>query len=256
MVVNSEPSDFNKPPGQDIHGKAPEELHAIHGYRLFNGPVAVIFGNESYFPIVHVQDTIISNGHPVRVLPQVFDHMVGICQRRFAVYHPFGLIGLLNLIIEQGKLVFFAQRAFEAVEELSFKSFAQLMYRIEILTRMPNVFPSSIQRIAGSRNKAMHVRVQREVLSPGVQHSHRPGFCSKMRVSERAERVPDRSKEQVVIQPLVVQANGIQLVRHRKDDVVMLHGQGAMHQVVDPESLFGRLTFGTMPVAAKSSLSS
>jgi hypothetical protein len=30
----------------------------------------------------------------------------------------------------------------------------------------------------------------------------------------------------------------------------MLYGQGVLHQVVNPESLFGSLTFRAMPVAA------
>src|SRR6056297_2989293 len=34
-----------------------------------------------------------------------------------------------------------------------------------------------------------------------------------------------------------------------KYNVVMLYGQGVLHQVVDPECLFGSLTFRAMPVA-------
>jgi hypothetical protein len=47
-----------------------------------------------------------------------------------------------------------------------------------------------------------------------------------------------------------VQANGIQLVWHREYNVVMLNGQGVLHQVVNPECLFCSLAFRTMPVAA------
>ena len=35
VVVNAEAPDFNKPPGQDVHGKAPEEFFSIEGNRLF-----------------------------------------------------------------------------------------------------------------------------------------------------------------------------------------------------------------------------
>jgi surface antigen len=80
MVVNTEPSDLDKPPGQDVQGKASEELNAIHGKRLFDGPVAVIFGNEGYFSISNVQDALVGDGYPVGVLPQVFYNMLSAYQ--------------------------------------------------------------------------------------------------------------------------------------------------------------------------------
>lgn len=39
------------------------------------------------------------------------------------------------------------------------------------------------------------------------------------------------------------------MVGHCKNNVIMLNWQGALHQVVNPEGLFGRLTLGAMPVA-------
>ena len=46
-----------------------------------------------------------------------------------------------------------------------------------------------------------------------------------------------------------MQANSIQLVGHCKYNVIMFNRQGALHQVIDPECLFGSLTFRAMPVA-------
>jgi hypothetical protein len=47
-----------------------------------------------------------------------------------------------------------------------------------------------------------------------------------------------------------MQANVIQLVWHSEYNVVMFYWQGALHQVVNPECLFGSLTFRAVPVAA------
>jgi hypothetical protein len=82
-----------------------------------------------------------------------------------------------------------------------------------------------------------------------VQYRYRTGFSAKMRVSKRPKCIPDRSKKQVVIPSLIVQANGIQHMWHCKHNVVVLYRKGVMHQVVNPEGLFGRLAFWTMPVA-------
>jgi len=95
-----------------MHGKASQELHPIEGNGLFDGPVAVIFGQEGYPSIGNVQDALVGNGHPVGVLAQVPDHVAGTCQRGFAVDHPFGLESLLYLAVNKGKLVLLPQGAF------------------------------------------------------------------------------------------------------------------------------------------------
>ncbi|GET35247.1 hypothetical protein PbJCM13498_41100 [Prolixibacter bellariivorans] len=88
MVVNTEPTDFDKSFWQDVHGKPSQELNSIECDGLFDGPVAVIFGNESYFTIGNVQDALIGNGHPVGVLSQVFHHLCRSEEGLFAVHHP------------------------------------------------------------------------------------------------------------------------------------------------------------------------
>ena len=67
MVINSEPADLNKTPGQDVQSKTAQELNAIEGYRFFYSPVAVIFGNECDITIGNIEDALVCNGHPVCV---------------------------------------------------------------------------------------------------------------------------------------------------------------------------------------------
>jgi len=108
MVVNTKTADFDKPPGQDVQGKASEEFNPIKGNRLFDSPVAVILCQKGHLPVGDVQDSLVGNGYPVGILAQVSDHMLSACQRRFAVYDPFGLISLLYLAVKEGKLVLFS----------------------------------------------------------------------------------------------------------------------------------------------------
>lgn len=42
-IVNAKPPYFHKSPGQDVHGKASQELNTIKGNRLLNSLVAVVF---------------------------------------------------------------------------------------------------------------------------------------------------------------------------------------------------------------------
>ena len=136
MVVNTIPTDLYKSFWQDVHGKPAQEFNTIEDNRLFDGPVAVIFGNESYLSIFYVQDALICNCHPVSVLTKIFNNVFSICHRRFAMYHPGGFICCLHLVVEQGQLIMFSQGTFKAVEELAFKGIAKLMHRIKVFTGM------------------------------------------------------------------------------------------------------------------------
>lgn len=80
MVVNTEATDFDKPSGQDVQGKASEEFNPVKGNRLFNGPVPIILCQEGYPATGNIQDALIGNGYPVGVLPQVSDHVPDACQ--------------------------------------------------------------------------------------------------------------------------------------------------------------------------------
>jgi hypothetical protein len=101
VVIYSEPSDFYKPAGQNMLGKPSQELNAIECNGFPDGPVAIIFGNKSYFVTGDIQDAVIADCHAMGVLSQVSNHVFGACQRWFAMYHPPGFISCLHLIVKQ-----------------------------------------------------------------------------------------------------------------------------------------------------------
>jgi len=61
--------------------------------------------------------------------------------------------------VEQRQFILLSQGAFQAIEEPALKSLTQLMYRIQIVTRMFYVFPLSIEGIPGCRNDAVDMWV-------------------------------------------------------------------------------------------------
>ncbi len=124
MVVNTKTPDLDKPPGQNMQYKPSQELDAIDGNGLFDGPVPIILCQEGYPATGNIQDALVGNGYPVGVLAQVPDHVLSACQGRFAVNHPFGLIRCLQVLVEQGKFVLLSQSAFKTVQEPAFKSSA------------------------------------------------------------------------------------------------------------------------------------
>jgi len=69
------------------------------------------------------------------------------------------------------------------------------------------------------------MRMQREVLSPGVQHAQGTGLHTVSGVAKGAQRVPGSLEERVVVQPAVVQTQPVELVWYGEDQVVVPYWQ-------------------------------
>ena len=82
------------------------------------------------------------------------------------MYHPPGSVCLLDIVVEECQGILLSQGTFETVEESSLEGIAELVNRIEVISRMPDVFPPAIKGVSGSRDNTMNVRVQTEVLPP------------------------------------------------------------------------------------------
>ena len=159
MIINTIVPDFHKPGWQNMQGEPAQELHSVEDYWLFNSTVPVVFGKEGHLSVSDVQKALVCNRYPVRILPEVFHHVIRTGQRRFAIHNPTGVVRLLYIFVEQRKFILLTQGALQAVEEFALKGITQLMYRIQILARMANVLPPTIKRISGSRNNTVNVWV-------------------------------------------------------------------------------------------------
>lgn len=116
VIVNPEMAYFDKPNRQDMLRKAADKFSSIERYRLFNTLIGVVFGNEGHFAIGNGKNPLIGDGHPMGVLSQISHHVIGICQRWFAVDYPFEVVSLLNDMVEKRQMIGFSQRPFQTVE--------------------------------------------------------------------------------------------------------------------------------------------
>ncbi len=160
MVVYSKPSDSHKPFRHNMHTEPPEELNPFHVYWFFFGFVAVVFSNEFDMCIRNIQYALVCNGNPVRVLPKVLHYMPGTGHGCFAVDNPFGFIGLFHMLLKSTRHIHFIQFPFDAVQELAFECAAQLVYRVQVVVVLADMFPSTLEGIPYSRNNAMDVWMQ------------------------------------------------------------------------------------------------
>jgi hypothetical protein len=61
--------------------------------------------------------------------------------------------------------------------------------------------------------------------------------------------MPHGLKVQIVKQPVIEQPESIQQMRHGENNMKMFYRQCFTHQLLNPDGLFSRLTFRTMPIA-------
>ena len=86
-------------------------------------------------------------------------------------------------------------------------------------------------------------------MSPGMQHRNSTTLNTVMCIAETSQYRPHRLKHQLVKHCCVPYTNFIQTMRQGEYDVVMLHRQGRLRELFNPQGLFGTLTLRTMPVA-------
>ncbi len=97
------------------------------------------------------------------------------------------------------------------------------MYRIKVVIVDANAFPIALERITHSRDNTMDMWMQRQVLTPGMQHTNSAAFNTIMGITKATERSPNSRKQQLVIHTPVKQANRVQIVRQGENNVVMLY---------------------------------
>ncbi len=108
---------------------------------------------------------------------------------------------------------------------------------------MTNVFPLPLRVYPAAVDNTMDMWVETQVLTPGMQNTI--ALFQRQNASSRMNGAYSRPHQRANRNTFfAVQANGIQLVRHGKNHVVVFNRQGAVNQVVDPESLFCSLASG------------
>lgn len=80
--------DFDESIGQDVEEKTPNELGCIQDHELDLIVVVAISIFEGHFIAFDLDQTVVGDGYPVAVSPQILHEGFGIAERGFAVYVP------------------------------------------------------------------------------------------------------------------------------------------------------------------------
>jgi len=110
----------------------------------------------------------------------------------------------------------------------------------------------AIWRQTSAGDNTVQVRVQKQVLTPGVQNRREADLSSQSPHVGGQRQQGGRSgvEEQIVKERGILQHHGVQCMRQREDDMEVRHRQEAVEPSFNPGRLLGCLTLGAMAVAA------
>ena len=95
----------------------------------------------------------------------------------------------------------------------------------------------------------MDMRMQTQVLSPGMKNTDGSRLRCVMAIAERSQCIPHSSKQSIV-KPFAIQhTNSMECLWNGKDYMIMTDRIGMTYSILDPERLFGSLALGTVTIA-------
>ena len=130
------------------------------------------YGGKGVTKAVNNVNTVIADAYFVGVTSQILDDAVRITERTFGVHHPFFFKKSFSK--RMGCKVLFPQ--FRDI--FCPKHFTQSFYGEKILSIATDILPPSASAHSTTRNNAMKVRMQAQVLSPSVQNTNHAAFHS------------------------------------------------------------------------------
>jgi len=173
---------------QSVEQEPPQELFGGDGHQPLFVLMRIILPSKSDFAVGKVHDPVIGNGDSVSVSGQVVEDMFGSSEWPFGIDYPalaeqwpkegverfplgehFDPARKLELSRIKG--------GFQSVGELAAKHLAQHFHRQEEIVARVN--PALvIGRKATGRDHAMDMRMDLQILSPGVQNAEESDLCA------------------------------------------------------------------------------
>ena len=243
--------------GQHMQQEAPHEFARRHVYYLSAIAVGRVAHAKAHDVALHAENALIGDGNPVRVAPEVFQHLRRPAQRFFGINHPVVAAQASLEIAPCGRILHHvvpqsARRAcgLQGIDELASKHAGQGMHREqETPLRTDPLFVRS-QRAAC--HQGVDMDVSSEVLLPGMQHQREAGRTTQPAWigGKRGERVRDRAEQQFVERARVASGQTIQIVRQGEHQVEIWHRQQLAVPRGKPCFLGARLASRAMAVAA------
>lgn len=223
-----------------------EELNSVerHGFLTV---IPVIAPSEGNSMIVDVKQPMVGDSNLVGVPSEVFNHRGRTGKGFFGIDHPIMLPGCLNAI--SLLRICLAKPGGELSPENPGKRFNGEEENPSIL-RYGDTFPLTFPTDAATRNDAMDVGMQREVLSPGMEHRDHTAFSMQTGEEKLVHGILHRTEQKIIHSGGVGQKEWVKFIRHSKDNMEIGNREQILFTLPDPCFALGVLALGAMTVAA------
>src|SRR4051794_6731218 len=211
--------------------KSSDELVGGQGHRFGLIVMPIVLPLKSNLIVVDCEQSVIGDGHAMRIAAYVIQHLLWSGERALCVDHP---LGSLRSGQELGKTSA-VEKSFHCPEQLQLASVEGSLQRFEKKSpeqtgeyahwqeeARPAGDPSfAVSRGATAGHDTMQVRMEMKVLSPRMEHGEEADLCSQMfRVRRDGSQSFRRATEENVVHDcLVLICNSGNLFRNGEHDV-------------------------------------
>ena len=162
--------DSDKAMRKYMRGKSSQELQATYCSLFFLSRIPVVFVMEGNCIFINADESMVGDGDFVGVTAQVLHNRFGRGERSLGIDHPLGLKGLF------GNMLRHINFTPQFCHKLSPIYLAQGPLGKKILRPIPARFPFIARRNAPAWHNAMNMRMQPQLLPPGVQDGDHSTF--------------------------------------------------------------------------------
>lgn len=256
-----EVTDLLKPFRENMQQESANELLVGKSHLLAGITILVVTIPEENGIVRDLQDPCIGDRHTVGVAAKIIDGITKAVEGLFDVGTPVGIVKIVNKAlpvhgmcrIRKGRRKHkFAGCAMllKAGHELAAEHLRGGSYRDEETASAFAQFQIPCE--TGTGNDAVDMRMEREVLSPCMDHLDDARFSAQIPsvASQSQKCLRSRLMEQRIEQFLVGEEQRLEIMRHGENDVEVFRIKDFRTALIDPEFLQDRLAAGAVAVAA------
>ena len=227
--------------------ESPEELFGGHGHQPLFVLVRIILPAEGDLAVGKVHDPVIGNGDAMRVAGQIVENMFRSAEWPLRIDHPVlaeqrsqeGMEGLLfgEHFHTSGERVVLRHRKALFSPAMNFPRNTLLKHLYGQEESVTRVYPALvIGRKATGWDHAMDMRMDLQILSPGVQNAEETDLCAQMfGIGCDLQQSRGAGAEQKVIDDfLVLQSQPCEFVRDGKDHMHVFNRQQFFIAIGEP----------------------
>ena len=246
---------------QNVEQKATDELIGFERHHLGLVVVTIVLPTEADMAILAGEQPAVGDRDPMGVAPEISENLLGASERPLGVDDPFDLAQHVEMADERRR----RGEVREMTEELELCRVGRRLQVLEEQTAIeprqnahrkeearPATNPAPIGGKAAARHEAMSVGMMRQRLAPGVEDGDHPGLGTEVPGinGDTADRFGGHLQQNVVDDRLVLQRDGGDGCRHRKDDMEVGNGQQVGLTIGKPLGARQTLALRAVPVAA------